>query len=273
MTRLYSYFVLGIMLLGWSACTATAVPSSTPVLTQAATLPTPSPVPTTRPTASPTVLSSATPTVMPTPVLLPTLPPANITVTTTDDENNHDGDCSLREAIRAANTDRAVDACAAGQGEDRISLPPGTYSLSVEGERREDEATSGDLDISTVVSIQGAGVEQVILDAAQLDRIFHVLPEGALTLSQLTMRNGETLGGGESGGEIFNVGTLAMTDCALIDNRAGGRGGGLYNTGQASLIRCTVSGNQDGSGGGGGSAITEMAPGAVVPGGKMDPVT
>ncbi len=35
-----------------------------------------------------------------------------ITVTTTDDELNADGDCSLREAIQAANTDTAVDDCA-----------------------------------------------------------------------------------------------------------------------------------------------------------------
>jgi len=35
---------------------------------------------------------------------------ATITVNTTVDELNSDGDCSLREAIQAANTDAAVDA-------------------------------------------------------------------------------------------------------------------------------------------------------------------
>lgn len=39
---------------------------------------------------------------------------ATINVNTTDDELNVDGDCSLREAVRAAETDTAVDACAAG---------------------------------------------------------------------------------------------------------------------------------------------------------------
>ena len=38
---------------------------------------------------------------------------ATLTVNTTDDELNTDGDCSLREAIQAANTDAAVDACVA----------------------------------------------------------------------------------------------------------------------------------------------------------------
>ena len=42
-----------------------------------------------------------------------------IAVTTTDDELNADGDCSLREAVVAANTDAAVDACPAGSGSER----------------------------------------------------------------------------------------------------------------------------------------------------------
>ena len=42
---------------------------------------------------------------------------ATINVNTADDELNTDGDCSLREAIRSANLDTAVDACNAGAGE------------------------------------------------------------------------------------------------------------------------------------------------------------
>ncbi len=56
---------------------------------------------------------------------------ATITVTTTDDELNVDGDCSLREAIQAANSDAAVDACTAGSGADVIELPAGAYTLTV----------------------------------------------------------------------------------------------------------------------------------------------
>ena len=53
---------------------------------------------------------------------------ATIAVTTTVDELNADGDCSLREAVRAANTNLAVDACTAGQNDqtDTITLPAGT---------------------------------------------------------------------------------------------------------------------------------------------------
>jgi CSLREA domain-containing protein len=53
-----------------------------------------------------------------------------ITVNTANDELNSDGDCSLREAIRAANLDTAVDGCPAGSGADIIQLPSGTYTLN-----------------------------------------------------------------------------------------------------------------------------------------------
>ena len=41
-----------------------------------------------------------------------------ITVNTTSDELNTDGDCSLREALRAANLNYPVDKCPAGTGAD-----------------------------------------------------------------------------------------------------------------------------------------------------------
>ncbi|MCS7222227.1 MAG: CSLREA domain-containing protein [Anaerolineae bacterium] len=47
---------------------------------------------------------------------------ASITVTTTADELNADGDCSLREAIQAVNTRSPMDACPAGTGDDLIVL-------------------------------------------------------------------------------------------------------------------------------------------------------
>ena len=53
---------------------------------------------------------------------------ASIVVNDTNDELNTDGSCSLREAIEAANTDTAVDGCAAGNGADVITLPAGTYT-------------------------------------------------------------------------------------------------------------------------------------------------
>lgn len=56
---------------------------------------------------------------------------ATIIVDTTDDELNSDGDCSLREAIQAANNNSVVDACTAGTGDNTITLPAGTYTLAM----------------------------------------------------------------------------------------------------------------------------------------------
>src|SRR3990172_7789904 len=79
---------------------------------------------------------------------------ATITVNTFTDELDADGDCSLREAVVAANTDTAVDACAAGSGADTINLQTGNYALMLAGS--EDAAANGDLDLIGTVTIVGA---------------------------------------------------------------------------------------------------------------------
>lgn len=61
---------------------------------------------------------------------------ATITVNTTADDNTVNGNCTLREAIIAANTNAAVDACTAGTaGLDtiRFNVGAGTPSIAVTG--------------------------------------------------------------------------------------------------------------------------------------------
>jgi CSLREA domain-containing protein len=52
---------------------------------------------------------------------------ATIEVTVTNDELNADADCSLREAVQAANTNAAVSGCPKGQANkrDTVRLLPG----------------------------------------------------------------------------------------------------------------------------------------------------
>ena len=90
---------------------------------------------------------------------------ATITVDTTDDELNADGDCSLREAIQAANTNTAVDACTAGSGYDTIEVPAGMYTLMILGIGENSNAT-GDLDITENLDIIGAGAATTIIRGA-----------------------------------------------------------------------------------------------------------
>jgi CSLREA domain-containing protein len=207
---------------------------------------------------------------------------AAITVTTTDDELNADGDCSLREAIQAANTDAAVDACPAGSGADTITLPAGTYTLAIAG-AGEDANATGDLDITADLTINGAGAAATIIDGAALDRVLHLVGGVTAKISGLTMRNGllvfdgihNDVGGGMYnqqgsatltnvtfsgnsspwGGGMFNgYGSSAtLTNVTFSDNSSGsyGRGGGMFNFySSATLTNVTFSGNSSPWGGG-----------------------
>ncbi|HEV8574466.1 MAG TPA: choice-of-anchor Q domain-containing protein, partial [Dehalococcoidia bacterium] len=177
---------------------------------------------------------------------------ASITVTTTADELNADGDCSLREAIQAANTNTAVDACGAGGGADTVTVPAGTYNLSIGGAGEDGNAT-GDLDITaSFLTISGAGAATTIIDGGDLDRVIHDVGVTA-GISGLTIRNGSSTG---DGGGIFNSGGLTLTNTIVSGNSAVADGGGIFNLFKTTLIDSTVSGNSvtGASGDGGGIA-------------------
>ncbi len=174
---------------------------------------------------------------------------ATITVTTAADELNNDGDCSLREAIQAANTDTAVDACPAGSGDDIITLPAGTYTLTLSGVG-EDGNTTGDLDITDNLTINGAGAASTVIDGGGIDRVLHILGI-SVTINGVTITNGYSSGGG--GGIYNHAGTLTLNRSVVSGNSAGdaGGGGGIYNNqGTVTLNSTTVSGNTADYGGG-----------------------
>ena len=195
-----------------------------------------------------------------------------IAVTTTDDEINADGDCSLREAIKAANTNAAVDACAAGQSDqvDTITVPAGTYTLALAG--NDDNDAVGDLDIRDDVTITGAGAAATIIQACDVaqqtatcpaghgivDRVFEIIDAEA-TITGVTVRHGRA--GGNPGHGVFvrqfndfNVVpvSLTLTDAVVTKNGMPDtnttRGGGLaVQNATATLTRVTVSDNVLGS--------------------------
>ena len=176
-----------------------------------------------------------------------------ITVNTTIDELNADGDCSLREAIRGANLDQAVDACAAGSGADVITLPAGSYALMAGV--GEDGGATGDLDVAGDLTINGAGSATTIIQACDsssgpcigVDRVFHV-HSGTGNISGVTIRNGTIATGnpfGDTGGGIYNVSgsILTLTNSTVSGNSAAGLGGGIRNSGTFTLTNSAVSGN------------------------------
>ena len=175
---------------------------------------------------------------------------ATITVDTTDDELNNDGDCSLREAIQAANTDSAVDACQSGSGADTIILPAGTYTLTIAG-AAENANQTGDLDILADLTLTGSGADTTILDANALDRAIHVQPGVTANVSGLTITGGQVAG---YGGGIVNQGTLNLSNSYVTQNSlSNGDGGGVANfAGVLTVTDCEITDNTVNVYGGGG---------------------
>lgn len=163
-----------------------------------------------------------------------------ITVNTTADELNTNGNCSLREAIRAANLDQAVDACPAGNGSDRINLPAGTYILTLAG-TNEDAAQTGDLDVTADLIIVGAGRTNTAIDGNGLDRVFHILT-GTVALRDFKITGG--FSGGSTGGGIRleQVGNLTLDGVRVTGN--GGNVGGIDATsGTLTVVGSRIDGN------------------------------
>ncbi len=151
-------------------------------------------------------------------------------------------DCSLRDAVNAAN---------ALAGPDVIILPPGTYTLSLAG--AEDQGATGDLDIRGDLTIVGSGADDTIVDGGDLDRVFDVRDDIKLEIVDLTIRNGRVEG---PGGGIRNAGDLILTRSVVTGNETtgNGNGGGIASEsfgGTVEIVQSTVWGNTaDGSGGG-----------------------
>ena len=95
----------------------------------------------------------------------------------------------MRDAIIAAN---------ANAGADIITLPAGTYKLTIAG-TDENAAATGDLDITGDLTINGAGAATTIVDGGALDRVFDVI-SGNVIFNDMTIRNGSARSGDDGGG-------------------------------------------------------------------------
>ena len=182
----------------------------------------------------------------------PAVPSALIFVTIqTDTVNSTDGECSLREAVIAANTNAVSgsvgDECDAGSGiiADTIIVPVGTYYLTRVG-AAESYAATGDLDIREPVNIYGVGKDLVIIQQETTDRIFHVpAGMGSITfrLADVTLTGGyphETDGGG--GAIKTESGRLEVEDVIFRGNRASGSwgayGGAIEAASELEVLNC-----------------------------------
>jgi CSLREA domain-containing protein len=169
-----------------------------------------------------------------------------INVNTMSDELNSDGDCSLREAIEAANTDAAVDVCPAGSGVDEIIVPAGLYTLSIAGGPDSPDLAynnQGDLDIlNEALTLTGAGSGSTLIQGGSGwdDRILHVYNADGTIIQGVSINNGHRSLDDRGGGIKNFGGTLTLIDVVFTTNIGNMGGGGLFNYRGATAILTDV---------------------------------
>ena len=153
-----------------------------------------------------------------------------------DDGIAGDVDCTLREAINAANAN----------SDDSIITFDSTLFATGQVLQLAAELPA----LNSNLEIQGptAGVT-LRRDTGGDYRILLVNSGTTVALSNLTLTNGnQAVFGG--GGGIQNYGTLTVTDCTITGNTAAGEGGGIESFGPITVTSTTISGNQGNWGGG-----------------------
>ncbi len=153
-------------------------------------------------------------------------------------ESTPSGVCTLRAAVIEANWDAAGDI---------INLLEETYTLTVTG-LDEDAAETGDLDILAPLTIIGAGTATTIIDAAGVDRVFHVLSgEVDLSLDTLTVRGGSAVTSGSPwGGGVYHLGRNLWLTRVRVTGNVANTGGGLWvgPASHASIQESTIDNNE-----------------------------
>ncbi|MGR0482967.1 MAG: choice-of-anchor Q domain-containing protein [Candidatus Electronema sp. V4] len=151
---------------------------------------------------------------------------ANITVDGTT--------CTLADAITAANTDTATGDCAAGAGDDTITLQTDVSLAAALPE------------ISSTVIIEGSGHKIDGQEYRAVGSVLRITAVGSLSLSNAIVTGGNAP---DEGGGIDNDGTVTLTNVTVRGNIASSVttdsafGGGINNHGTLTLIQSTVSGN------------------------------
>ena len=178
---------------------------------------------------------------------------ATITVNTAADVSKPDGDCSLREAIRAADTNAAVDACAPGRARsgDTIQFSLGRRATIVL------KRTLPPITARSGLTIFGGEEAKIVVSGDDKVRVLAVRRDARLDLRNITVADGFANGdsdGGQIGGAIKNNGgTLRVFRSTISANNAVAIGGGIANIGGGTLRvkNSTFAGNRAGSAGGG----------------------
>jgi cysteine-rich repeat protein len=138
------------------------------------------------------------------------------------------GECTLRAAVQETN---------ALAGSDTIIVPAGTYVLTLG--LVEDQAMSGDLDVTDVLAITGAGAASTIIDGNDTSAVLEAR-SGSLALDGVTVQHGRDENG--LAGGISAMVPITVTNCIVRANH-GYVGGGMYTPYGVTLVGTTVTEN------------------------------
>ena len=159
-----------------------------------------------------------------------------------DTDNDANGGCTLREAVRSANTDTAIDGCAAGDGDDTIIFSPTAINpqITLRGQQiiiQDDLSIEGQNGASSRVTISGAG----------LSRIFLVAADMSFDLSNAILTNGRAALGGaifyDDASSTSVTSSSALTNVTFLSNQATTSGGAVYNESILAVSGCTFTSN------------------------------
>lgn len=163
------------------------------------------------------------------------------------------GECSLRAAVMESNAAADADVIELGESVYEITIPECGEGTSIAF----DDAC-GDLDVTSEIRIRGVGAYRSMVTADALSGLgngghFDLSSLGSLTIEDLMLRDGGTLG---SGGAIRNSGgQLRIFDSVLYGNSASFSGGAIETRDGSTVIeRTLISGNRSNTatiGGGG----------------------
>ncbi|MEQ9410795.1 MAG: choice-of-anchor Q domain-containing protein, partial [Fuerstiella sp.] len=154
----------------------------------------------------------------------------SLIVDTLVDESDGDfspGDFSLREAIELANADPDADTILFAAG-----LAGGTITLTID-----------QLLVTEDLTITGPASAPLTVSGGNAFRVFDLQSAPDVTISGLTITNGQTTAAGQSGGGIRSTGNLTLNNTTVTNNTTTGEiadGGGIYQFGGTLTLNNTV---------------------------------
>ncbi|WP_445628189.1 Calx-beta domain-containing protein [Nostoc sp. DSM 114167] len=148
---------------------------------------------------------------------------------------NDSGAGSLRQAIINANNDPGIETIVFDTTGIFGDATPDTITL-----------TSGELNITEGVIIQGTGANKLVISGNNASRIFNA--SASLLIDGLHITGGNA--GNNNGGGIYSTNSVTVSNSIISGNTTNSSGGGIYSS-NTTISNSIISGNTANSSGGG----------------------